>query len=76
MANLLINKFLLHLKTFQIFLLIFCSILSLSESRQQLKLVENGYNGLVIGISEHVPQEHCNKVIHGIRVSAQTINKS
>ena len=44
-------------------------LINLSESRQHLNLVNNGYNGLVIGISEHVSQDHCNKVIHGIRVS-------
>lgn len=35
----------------------------------QLRLVDNGYEGLVVAISDQVPQEHCNNVIHGVKVS-------
>lgn len=35
---------------------------------EELKLVDNGYEGLVVAISDSVPQEHCNHVIHGLKV--------
>lgn len=34
-----------------------------------LRLVNNGYNGLTVAISENVPHDHCNHVIHGLKVS-------
>lgn len=33
-----------------------------------LRLVNNGYEGLVVSFTEYVPQEHCNDVIHGLKV--------
>lgn len=33
-----------------------------------LRLVNNGYDGLIVAISENVPQDHCNHVIHGLKV--------
>lgn len=36
---------------------------------KDLMLVNNGYEGLVVSISDSVPQEHCNHVIHGLKVS-------
>ena len=37
-----------------------------------LQLVNNGYEGLVIAIAEDVQQDHCNHVIHGLKVSNLT----
>nr|XP_045590148.1 calcium-activated chloride channel regulator 1-like [Procambarus clarkii] len=34
---------------------------------EDLRLVDNGYEGLVVAITEYVPQEHCNHVIHGLK---------
>ncbi|KAK3876814.1 hypothetical protein Pcinc_018432 [Petrolisthes cinctipes] len=34
-----------------------------------LRLVDNGYEGLVVEITDHIPQEHCNHLIHGLKVS-------
>lgn len=36
---------------------------------KDLRLVNNGYEGLVVSISDSVSQEHCNHVIHGLKVS-------
>ncbi|MPC92660.1 hypothetical protein E2C01_087763 [Portunus trituberculatus] len=36
---------------------------------QDLLLVNNGYEGLVVSISDSVSQEHCNHVIHGLKAS-------
>lgn len=33
-----------------------------------LELVDNGYEGLLVAISDDVPQEHCNHIIHGLKV--------
>lgn len=33
-----------------------------------LELVNNGYDGLTVAISDSVPQEHCNLIIHGLKV--------
>lgn len=35
---------------------------------KDLRLVNNGYEGLVVSISDTVSQEHCNHVIHGLKV--------
>lgn len=32
-----------------------------------LRLVDNGYEGLVVAITDLTPQEHCNEVIHGLK---------
>ncbi|XP_047468982.1 calcium-activated chloride channel regulator 1-like [Penaeus chinensis] len=32
-----------------------------------LRLVNNGYDGLTVAISENVPHDHCNHVIHGLK---------
>ena len=40
-----------------------------------LELVDNGYEGLVIAITEDVPQDHCNHVIHGLKVKTIMIIK-
>ncbi|KAG7165778.1 Calcium-activated chloride channel regulator 1-like 10, partial [Homarus americanus] len=32
-----------------------------------LKLVNNGYEGVVVSISDHIQQEHCSHVIHGLK---------
>ncbi|KAK8732368.1 hypothetical protein OTU49_007056 [Cherax quadricarinatus] len=34
---------------------------------EDLRLVDNGYEGLVVAITDYVPQEHCNHVIHGLK---------
>lgn len=39
-----------------------------TSNRQQLRLVHNGYEGLLVGISDTVPQDHCNSIIHGLKV--------
>ncbi|KAK7070904.1 hypothetical protein SK128_005677 [Halocaridina rubra] len=33
----------------------------------ELQLVNNGYEGLVVAISEDVPEEHCNHLIYGLQ---------
>lgn len=40
---------------------------------EDLRLVHNGYEGLVITISDYVPLEHCNRVIHGLKVKNTTL---
>ncbi|KAK4289063.1 hypothetical protein Pmani_037952 [Petrolisthes manimaculis] len=45
-----------------------CSI-SVRGTRGDLRLVDNGYEGLVVEITDQIPQEHCNHVIHGLKVS-------
>lgn len=37
-------------------------------SRGDLRLVNNGYEGLVVTITDHVPQQHCNHVVQGLKV--------
>ncbi|CAL4063282.1 unnamed protein product [Meganyctiphanes norvegica] len=32
-----------------------------------LRLVDNGYEGLVVSFSDHLPQQHCNQLIHGLK---------
>ncbi|CAL4115320.1 unnamed protein product [Meganyctiphanes norvegica] len=32
-----------------------------------LRLVDNGYEGLVVAISEDLPHQHCNQILHGIK---------
>ncbi|XP_066958487.1 calcium-activated chloride channel regulator 4-like [Macrobrachium rosenbergii] len=34
---------------------------------EDLVLVNNEYKGLVVSISDHVPQEHCSQLIHGLK---------
>lgn len=34
---------------------------------EDLRLVDNGYEGLVVAISDYVPLDHCNRVIHGLK---------
>ncbi|XP_064104872.1 calcium-activated chloride channel regulator 1-like [Macrobrachium nipponense] len=38
-----------------------------SAYRGDLALVDGGYNGLVVAISDYVPQDHCNHIIHGLK---------
>ncbi|XP_064111085.1 calcium-activated chloride channel regulator 2-like [Macrobrachium nipponense] len=33
----------------------------------ELQLVDNGYEGLLVSISDHVPVEHCNHVVNGLK---------
>ena len=33
-----------------------------------LRLVNNGYEGLVVTITDDVPQQHCNHVVEGLKV--------
>lgn len=35
---------------------------------RDLQLINNAYEGLVVSISNSVSQEHCNHVIHGLKV--------
>jgi len=42
---------------------------------QELKLVDNGYEGLVIAISEDIPQDKCRKVINGLKVRTPVFPK-
>lgn len=35
---------------------------------KDLRLINNGYEGLVVSISDTVSEEHCNHVIHGLKV--------
>lgn len=42
-------------------------------SSQQLKLVDNGYEGLVVAITEDIPQEQCKRVVHGLKVISTQI---
>lgn len=35
---------------------------------ENLRLVDNGYEGLVVTISDQISQDHCNHVIHGLQV--------
>lgn len=37
-------------------------------ARGDLRLVNNGYEGLVVTITDHVPQQHCNHVVQGLKV--------
>ena len=37
-------------------------------SAETLKLVDNGYEGLTVSVSEDVPQEQCKRVVHGLKV--------
>ncbi|CAL4177136.1 unnamed protein product, partial [Meganyctiphanes norvegica] len=32
-----------------------------------LRLVDNGFEGLVVSISEDLPQQHCNQILHGLK---------
>lgn len=36
---------------------------------QDLKLIDNGYEGLVVSISEDVPQDQCKRIVHGLKVN-------
>ncbi|CAL4162029.1 unnamed protein product [Meganyctiphanes norvegica] len=38
-----------------------------SSYRSGLRLVDGGYEGLIVGISDALPQEHCNQVLHGLK---------
>lgn len=38
------------------------------EHHGNLRLVDNGYEGLIISINEQVPEEYCNQVVAGIKV--------
>ena len=38
-----------------------------------LKLSENGYEGLVVSVSEDIPQEQCRRIVTGLKVSHQTL---
>lgn len=35
---------------------------------ERLRLVDNGYEGLVVTISDQISQDHCNHFIHGLQV--------
>ncbi|XP_068228180.1 calcium-activated chloride channel regulator 1-like [Palaemon carinicauda] len=39
----------------------------LVECQGDLKLVNSGYEGLVVSITNDIPQEHCNQIIHGLK---------
>ena len=39
-----------------------------------LELVDNGYEGLVVTISESVTQDHCNKIINNLKVLSFSFN--
>ena len=43
-------------------------VLSRGAALGELVLVDNGYDGLVVSVSDQIPQEHCNAVIHGLKV--------
>lgn len=53
-------------------LLLFVLVLSVvsvdGAARGDLRLVNNGYEGLVVTITDHVPQQHCNHVVQGLKV--------
>merc|ERR1712106_319064 len=50
-------------------LLTWCCLVQvvLGSYQGDLVLVDNGYEGLVVSISDHLPQQHCNQLIHGLR---------
>ena len=41
---------------------------ALIEHHGDLRLIDNGYEGLVISISDQIPEDHCNQVVAGIKV--------
>lgn len=48
-----------------------CLVLAGSSSGsvdRDLRLVDNGYEGLVVVISDQISQDHCNHVMHGLQV--------
>ncbi|KAK4309870.1 hypothetical protein Pmani_018522 [Petrolisthes manimaculis] len=51
-------------------------IVSARGTRGDLRLVDNGYEGLVVEITDQIPQEHCNHVIHGLKVSKSNVVSS
>ncbi|XP_076032311.1 LOW QUALITY PROTEIN: calcium-activated chloride channel regulator 4-like [Oratosquilla oratoria] len=60
----------LHVPTSFAFLVTFVLLTSLQGTRgtqEPLRLLDNGYDGLLVTISDQVPQEHCNQIIHGIK---------
>lgn len=44
-------------------------VVAVAGGYEGLRLVNGGYEGLVVAITDHVPQQHCNQVILGIKVS-------
>lgn len=45
-----------------------CLVASAKGLQSDLRLVDNGYEGLVVSITDQIPQEHCNHIIHGLKV--------
>ena len=52
-----------------IFTLCLVLIVPVSSVGNELKLVDNGYEGLVVSISDDIPQEQCKRIMHGLKVS-------
>ncbi|KAK3850959.1 hypothetical protein Pcinc_042361 [Petrolisthes cinctipes] len=46
-------------------------VVAVAGDYEGLRLVEGGYEGLVVAITDHVPQQHCNQVILGIKTVEQ-----
>ena len=39
-----------------------------------LKLTDNGYEELIVGISDSVSQDHCNQIIHSLKVGKKFVS--
>lgn len=50
------------------FVLVMSVACVVGAARGDLRLVNNGYEGLVVTITDHVPQQHCNHVVQGLKV--------
>ncbi|MPC92542.1 hypothetical protein E2C01_087635 [Portunus trituberculatus] len=50
---------------------VMCLVLAGSSSGSSdgdLRLVDNGYEGLMVVISDQISEDHCNHVLHGLQV--------
>lgn len=47
-----------------------CLVASAKGLQSDLRLVDNGYEGLIVSITDQIPQEHCIHIIHGLKVKS------
>lgn len=50
-----------------------CLVASAKGLQSDLRLVDNGYEGLIVSITDQIPQEHCIHIIHGLKVKASAV---
>ena len=57
------------LKTMLITSVLVLTLMIPATLSQELKLQDNGYEGLMVSISEDIPQEQCKRIVNGLKVN-------